>query len=74
MAAVLLERTPKRGFGYVALAIRVRGYRTNRYFQCSRIEAPYPNPLPAKGGEREKNHNPSTALVMMLRWISLEPP
>jgi hypothetical protein len=20
------------------------------------------------------NHNPSTALVMMLRWISLEPP
>jgi hypothetical protein len=34
---------------------------------------PHPDPLPA-GGEREKNYSPSTALLMMLRWISLEPP
>jgi hypothetical protein len=37
-------------------------------------ESPSPQPSPRKSGAREKNHNPRTALVMMLRWISLEPP
>jgi hypothetical protein len=32
------------------------------------------HPSPRKERGEGDNHNPSTALVMMLRWISLEPP
>jgi hypothetical protein len=47
-----LKSTPKQSFGYVALAIRVRGsLRALFYLLHLRIDAPHPNLSPQERGE-----------------------
>jgi len=51
-----LESTPKRSFGYVALAIRVRGEAPRlTHIRHSRVgSGPSPQPSPRKNGARER--------------------
>jgi hypothetical protein len=51
-----LESTPKRSFGYVALAIRVRGEALRAtHLRRSRVgSGPSPQPSPRKSGARER--------------------
>ena len=53
--ALLLHLAPLAGRGRIALAIRVRGYRSNRNIEFA-VRAPHPNPLPASGA-REQRQN-----------------
>jgi len=60
-AAVLKNAEAELRLCHIADVIRVRGYRTHRHFQCSRIEAPHPNPLPARAGRGAKRSQPQHA-------------